>query len=130
MFKNILKQKYLLLLILIAFCVSNAIFGGYFKLGLHNYQPGFQKNVSCDDYCFGECGESSRAENIALYCFLTFTVDALILLDQKSYNFASYGNVEKRRNSCQSNLVYPFSELTTNRGCLNTLYQLNSSYII
>lgn len=130
MFKNVLKEKYLLLLILIAFCISNTIFGGSLKLGFHKYQPGFRNGVSCNDHCFGECGESGRADNLELYCFLAFTVDALVLLDQKSYKFASYGNVEKRGNSSQHNFVHPFSELTANRGCLNTLYQFNSSYLI
>ena len=125
MYRKTVKDRYLVLLILFAFCLSFPSLGGQLWYG-EEVEYGHH-NVHMHDHRIGE--EVPDDEHFTVYYdFLTITPSSSIKAcpDINSYLHTNY-YPEYYRNLSEISSVHHSS---INRFCSTSLYQLNSSYLI
>ena len=129
MYKKAVKDRYLVLLILFAFCLSSATLGGFLLFGskIHFEKGSVHIHHGNEDHGIGEADHSDA--NTVLY------------LDYLTIKTSSFIKAYSAINLFLHTHLYPeyhhnFSEILSvhhssiNRFCSASLYQLTSSYLI
>jgi len=129
MYKKTVKDRYLVLLILFAFCLSSATLGGFLPFGseLHIENGNVHIHHGNEDHGFGKADHSDA--NIVLYLEYLSIEPSGFINAFSSINLFLHTQFYLE---CQHNVSEFFSvqHSSINRFCSASLYQLTSTYLI
>ena len=129
MYKKTVKDRYLVLLILFAFCLSSATLGGFLPFGseLHFENGSVHIHHGNEDHGLGKADHSDA--NIVLHLeYLSMeppgfinAFSAINLFSHTHFYFECHHNVSE---------IFSVHHSNINRFCSASLYQLTSTYLI